>query len=371
MGGMPPPGTQRNLLCVTGWGALVSMLAVVAAALLIALEFSAASVLGGHRTSRRWLLGTSPSPDGVHASLPVILVCFNPAGFASRWASVRAQQARLAATEGVTAYTVELAYGEDAFHVTSSADAHHLQLRLPADAVMWHKEALMNAGVAQLLPPNWRAVAFVDAEVVFESHCWAVDTLRQLLSGTVDAVQPFASASQFGDTYAAFAAVLAGGGHFERKRLGDTRDVGWPFGIAWAMTRNMWDSLGGLYPYAIAGTGDVLLAAAIFRNASLLRGIFKPDGYAAVGAARWYAAAPQPPLLRVGFVGGHMRHDDHGTERNRKYFHDNLYLKAWTLLCTCASMPTACLCPPLPCRAPCCAHCATTLLGARRTVYRL
>ena len=148
LGGMPPPGTQRNLRCVTGWGAWVSTLAVVvAASSLIALEFSAASVLGGHRggASRRWLLGTSLTPDGVHASLPVILVCFNPAGFASRWASVRAQQARLAATEGVTAYTVELAYGDDAFHVTSSANAHHLQLRLPADAVFLRRRRASHA----------------------------------------------------------------------------------------------------------------------------------------------------------------------------------------------------------------------------------
>lgn len=75
-----------------------------------------------------WLiLGRLRSGD----SLPVVLVCYNPAGFASRWANTLAQQARLEATRGVDLYTAELAYGDEPFRVTSSFDVRHLQLRLP------------------------------------------------------------------------------------------------------------------------------------------------------------------------------------------------------------------------------------------------
>lgn len=253
--------------------------------------------------------------------LPVILVCFNPAGFASRWSSVLAQQARLAATRGVLPLTVELAYGDAPFRVTSPADKRHLQLRVPAeDAGLWVKEALINAGVARLLPPDWRAVAFADAEVVWDRPTWAVETLHALLSGGADVLQPYSRAVQFDVEYEALASVLARGGHFKSKRLGDAFDLSCSWGLAWALSRRAWDRLGGLYPFAVAGSGDVLLAEAIFHNATINRGLFPPDAAAPAGAAQWYAAASQPPWLRAGYVEGRLFHEDHGLESDRNYF---------------------------------------------------
>lgn len=64
--------------------------------------------------------------------LHTIIVCFNPANYTIRPASVRGQQKRLAATAGVIAYTVELAYGGAPFSVTDASNPRHLQLRYPA-----------------------------------------------------------------------------------------------------------------------------------------------------------------------------------------------------------------------------------------------
>ena len=55
---------------------------------------------------------------------------------------------------------------------------------------MWHKENLINLAVERLLPSDWKAVAWVDAEVEIESPTFALDTLK-ILNGHRDIVQLF------------------------------------------------------------------------------------------------------------------------------------------------------------------------------------
>ena len=256
--------------------------------------------------------------------LPVILTCFNPAGFASRWANLLAQQARLQATRGVDLYTVELAYDNEPFRVTSSSNARHLQLRLPLSSALWHKEALVNAAVAALIPHDWRAVAWVDAEVVFENDAWAVETLHALTHGQMDAVQPFVNFTQFSGTFSmrSIAAEIDSGGHFQRIYLGDAINAG-HFGFVWAWSRRTWERLGGLFPLSVVGAGDQMIAATLYHNWSFLAPFLPPRAHL---HERWYAAARQyfdrvaaHSPLRVGFVAGSVSHVDHGSFSNRRY----------------------------------------------------
>jgi hypothetical protein len=141
------------------------------------------------------------------AGLHVILVCYNPAAFKSRWANVRAQQERLDATVGVAAvYTVEIAYDNASFAVTSSNHPNHLQLRWPLGSPpLWSKENLVNIAVRRLLPVNWLACAWIDAEVRFVTNpLWALDAFRALTaraqsSEAADVLQLFRSAVLFGE----------------------------------------------------------------------------------------------------------------------------------------------------------------------------
>lgn len=265
-----------------------------------------------------------PVPEQPPPLLPVILTCFNPAGFASRWANTLAQQVRLQATRGVELYTVELAYDDAPFRVTSSSNARHLQLRLPLLSALWHKEALINAAVAALIPNDWRAVAWVDAEVVFDNDAWAVETLHALTHGQADAVQPFSHFTWFSgaSSMRSIAAEIASGGHYQRTLLGDAINAG-HFGFAWAYSRHTWERLGGLYTLSVVGSGDQVIAAALFRNWSFLAPFFPPRVHL---HERWYAAARRyvdqvaaHPPLRVGFVAGKVSHVDHGSFSNRRY----------------------------------------------------
>jgi hypothetical protein len=51
----------------------------------------------------------------------------------------------------------------------------------------------VNLGVRNLLPKNYKAFAWIDGDIEFESPTWALDTLR-ILNGSKDIVQLFSHA---------------------------------------------------------------------------------------------------------------------------------------------------------------------------------
>jgi len=54
--------------------------------------------------------------------------------------------------------------------------------------------------VTRLLPPDWQALAWVDAEIEFESPTWAENALHLLLNAKVaDIIQLFSFAEDLGD----------------------------------------------------------------------------------------------------------------------------------------------------------------------------
>jgi hypothetical protein len=70
---------------------------------------------------------------------------------------------------GAPLLVVELAFGEQPFRLGGIDGL--LQLR--SGDVIWQKEHLLNLGIARLLAEAWKKVAWLDADVVFESPDWA------------------------------------------------------------------------------------------------------------------------------------------------------------------------------------------------------
>jgi len=93
-------------------------------------------------------------------------------------------------TKDVELFIVELAYDDDAFEITDKNNKNHLQLRTERKNLLWSKENLLNIVVQQLLPSDYKAFAFIDADVEFDSATWASDTLK-LLNGKYDILQMF------------------------------------------------------------------------------------------------------------------------------------------------------------------------------------
>lgn len=247
------------------------------------------------------------------AVLHVVTVVSNPCQYRRRYELARRFMERTEHEPHVALYVVELAYGETPHQITDAQNPRHLQLRSQGQA-LWHKENLVNCGVRALLPPDWAAVAWIDADVAFESPTWAEDALR-LLNGRFDVVQLFSLAEDLGpadvplNVFGAFGrehvrgAAFAGPGRY------------WHPGFAWACTRQAYERCGGLLEVGIVGSGDYYMAAALLGQAAqALRADFTADYRQAV--LDWQRRAAG---LRLGYVPGVLRHSYHGDKAKRQY----------------------------------------------------
>lgn len=127
----------------------------------------------------------------IEDKLNVIAVISNPCLYAKRYQLFNQFTNRINECENIRLYVVELTYKNQKFFVTKSTNKNHLQIR--TDTPLWHKENLINIAVDKLLPKNYKAFAWVDGDIDFESNTWALDTLK-ILNGYKDIVQIFSHA---------------------------------------------------------------------------------------------------------------------------------------------------------------------------------
>jgi len=262
----------------------------------------------------------------VYDKLHLILVVYSPVRFAARFSLTKNFIRRIESRHAkyVELYIVELVYGDQNFMITSSDNPHHLQLR--SSVPLWHKENLINLGVKRLLPPDWKAMAWVDAEVEFESPTWALDALKLLVvdgcrDSYRDVVQLFSHAVNTDTDGLSTAEEIATGFGYNYQRGLAYKGNGkgfWHPGFGWAMNRKAYDKVGGLFEYNILGAGDTVFARSML-------GMFdatvpQTDYWGSEGHFRavleWQSKTDD---LRVGYVPGVIRHHFHGSTKDRKY----------------------------------------------------
>jgi len=217
-------------------------------------------------------------------------------------------------TPNVLLYIVELAYNGEDFYVTQFDNPRHLQLRTHT-APLWHKENMINLGIRKLLPKTWKAVAWIDADIEFDSPTWPLDTLK-ILNGYKDVVQLFSHAVDMdakGYTLTTFSGF---GYNYEQghKYVASGPDY-WHPGFAWACTRRAYERMGGLYDISILGSGDHNMCYAyIFNVLESVNAGAHIDYKDTLEALQTRACH-----LRLGYVPGVIRHFFHGSKKNRKY----------------------------------------------------
>jgi hypothetical protein len=253
----------------------------------------------------------------VEAKLHAIVVVANPCGLTSRYKLAQDTIYKLEHYEKdhVVVYVVELAYGDQHFQVAEEGHPRHLQLR--TEVPMWHKENLVNLAVEKLLPPDWKAMAWVDGDVEFESPAWALDTLK-LLKDHKDVVQLFSHGvfmDAVGNTiqiYTGYAYNFIRGRSFE----GTGPDL-WHPGFGWAYSRRAFDQAGGMYEREISGHGDGILARCMMGgydwNTYWID--FSSEGHREAILAYNASCAG----LRMGYAPGVVKHFFHGSMDARHY----------------------------------------------------
>jgi hypothetical protein len=255
--------------------------------------------------------------DPIEEKLNVIAVISNPCLYKRRYKLLKEFEERMKQEDDVNLFIVELVYGNQEFAVTDKNNKNHLQIK--TEVPIWHKENMINLGVKYLLPKTWKAFAWIDADIEFESTSWALDTLK-ILNGCKDVVQVFSHCVDMGkekntlNLYDSFGYNFSKNNNFSETIRGGKHF--WHPGYAWAITRKAYEKIGGLYDIAVLGGGDSIMAHSFIGGWKKNKNIFGLPGDFSNKVIEFQQKTQS---LRLGYTPGVIRHHYHGSKKNRKY----------------------------------------------------
>lgn len=276
---------------------------------ILKLDVPSMHIINSRNKTRETILNN----EKIEERLNVIVVVSNPCLFKKRYVLAKEFLKRMEREEDVEIYVVELVYGDEPYYLTEPNKKNHLQLR--TETPLWHKENMINLGIKKLLPPTWKAVAWIDADIEFDSPHWASDTLK-ILNGYKDIVQLFTHALDMDKDCYTMQTFAGFGYQYEtgKKYVGSGPDF-WHPGYAWACTRKAYEKMGGLYELSILGSGDHNMALSFIGN-----GIKSVNKNVSEDYTESVLRFEKKVLnFRMGYVPGIIRHYFHGSKANRKY----------------------------------------------------
>jgi hypothetical protein len=252
--------------------------------------------------------------DPIEEKLNVIIVISNPCLYAKRYILLKEFVKRIEEEEEhVNLFIVEMIYENQKFIVTDKKNKNHLQVK--TDVPIWHKENMINLAVKYLLPSNYKAFAWVDADIEFENNSWAMDTLK-ILNGCKDVVQLFSHCVDMSNENTNLNIFNSFGYSFNKEKKFTTKGQDyWHPGYAWAITKKAYDKIGGIYDKGILGSGDSIMALSFINKAESMNNINYSNDYNNSMLEYQLKASK----LRLGYVPGVIRHYYHGSKKNRQY----------------------------------------------------
>jgi hypothetical protein len=252
--------------------------------------------------------------EPIEDKLNIIVVISNPCLYATRYKLLKEFVKRISEEEDfVRLFIVEMIYPGQKFVITDSQSRSHLQLCTKTP--LWHKENMINLGVRYLLPKDFRAFAWIDADIEFENNSWALDTLK-ILNGSKDVVQVFSHCVDMSADKSTLNMFTGFGYSFIKRKKYTSKGIDyWHPGYAWAMTRKAYEKLGGLYDKGVLGSGDSIMALSFINKCECMTNTEYHKDYN-TSMLEYQKLAHK---LRLGYTPGVIRHHYHGTKKNRKY----------------------------------------------------
>jgi hypothetical protein len=252
--------------------------------------------------------------------LYVVTAITNPTRYYSRYKLYQAFEQMVEAAGGIL-YTVELAFGDRHFEITSHKNPHHIQLR--SRHQLWFKENLLNIAISRL-PQDWGYVAWIDSDVSFARPDWVEECLHQLQH--FDFIQMFTYAQDLSPKFEPI------GRH--RGLIWTWRNSGEPCdtfddsdyyavqkahpGYAWAARRSALNSVGGLIDWAILGSADRHMAGALIGQVEHTYNQNVTQAYKDL-CLEWQNRCERHIKRNVGYMDGLLLHYWHGPKRDRGY----------------------------------------------------
>ncbi|CAF1327579.1 unnamed protein product [Adineta ricciae] len=261
------------------------------------------------------------------SSFAVIAVIFNPMKYKSRYNHYNKFQAHMAQS-GVTLFTVECIFesaerfglSSQQFELTKNGDWRHIQVIAPS--ILWMKENLINIAL-KYLPQHFEYVAWVDADIEFESLDWPHRTIAELQQYSIVQIFELSYFLGPGGKSDVLRRDYSLGYSIRKNKPIDPRryDEWYPHpGYAWAMRRSAMNAIGGLIDFCIIGSGDLHFAFALIgRIEETLRPGLHHD-YRQLALAWGQRVAEQAQNgAKVGYVPVNVYHHWHGERKDRNY----------------------------------------------------
>ena len=255
-------------------------------------------------------------------TLHVIGVLTNVVRWQSRIRLAREWQKRMEKCPNVKIYIIEGVYGDRKAEVADASNSQHHIIRIDSEA--WIKENQINIAVKNLLPKNWKYMAWVDMDVEFADDNWALSTIHQLQHYNL--VQPWSHCTDL-DPHGGIMQTFKSFGYLhandKKKHHGAGKD-GYDYahtGFAWACTRYFYENVEKLLDFCLWGSGDHHMAWACI--GAVIETIHTEVGQGYRDACLdWQKKAMHATAngVKVGVVHGRISHYFHGPKNRRQYW---------------------------------------------------
>lgn len=265
-------------------------------------------------------------PDSVRSPLYVITPIFNSQRYRSRWRLYQDFEKHII-DSGAILITIEAAFGNRDFAITSKDNPNHIQVRIRDQ--LWVKESLINAAITRL-PHDWSYVAWIDADIHFTRNDWVGETIHRLQEYHV--VQMFSEAQDLSPN---FESILKHKGfmycylnnipqaktpsYYYHEQIEGERIIKYHPGFAWAARRSAINHLGGLIDWSPLGAADNHLAHALIGQ---VQKSVHPEMHRDYlkSLLKYQERAEQYIKRNVGYIEGLILHYWHGKKVDRKYW---------------------------------------------------
>lgn len=273
-------------------------------------------------------------------TLHVVRVISNPARYHSRYRLAREQEEFLKKCPNIKLYTVEASFGDRHHELINQTDEFNLKVKVKSE--IWIKENMINLGVQHLLPYNWKYMAWIDGDVIWNDVNWGLETIQQLQHYSV--IQPWTDGLDLGpygnvlqcfksfgsQNYIEFDENLSSDMSGKKRKpviserpatssmpIYDHRRYGHS-GFAWACTRHFWNNVGGLMDFCILGSADHNMATAMVGNVDFSIHKAMTQGFKDA-CKRWQHHAVRVTHNEVGATHDRLEHMFHGPKKRRYY----------------------------------------------------
>lgn len=263
------------------------------------------------------------SNDFIEDKLNVIAVLSNYCNYKRRLNLFKEFVERMKKYENINLYIVELIYPNQEYKVTEKNNPMHLQLK--SNSLLFHKENMINLGVQKLLPKNWKAMAWIDADIEFLNLNWVSDTLKALnkfdLVHLWNKCEFLDQKNEVSDEFYSYGSKYCSGDYFKN---GNGKGYSyWHPGFAWACRREFYDLTNGLYDRGIIGSGDYIMTQLYLKR--IANGDKTLEGFES--DIKKYGIPLENYEVKIAYVNTTIKHFFHGQRANRKYVERNLILK--------------------------------------------